>query len=255
MLYRKIPFMGIHIDNMDAKEIVAHVSKCIERKEPVQIVGVNVDQIVRVNKSSLSARIFQEAELVFIDGKPIKWMCTLLGRPAKERITGPDLMELICEKGAPNNLRIFLLGAAEGVAKRCGEVLEKKYPGIVIAGSYSPPFGFEKDKEELNRINKMLKDSQSDILFVGMGSPKQDIFIYENKNIYDIPVSFSMGAAIDFIAGNVKRAPRWMVNCGLEWTHRIAQNPKRLWRRYLVDDMAIIPMFFKELFKKHPSEE
>ena len=247
--------MSIHIDNLNAKEILTHVFKCIKCKKPVQIVGVNVDQIVRVNKSSISARIFQEAELVFIDGKPIKWMCTLLGKPAKERITGPDLMELICKEGAPNNLRIFLLGAAEGVAKRCGEVLEKKYPGIIIAGSYSPPFGFEKDKEELNRINKMLKESQSDILFVGMGSPKQDIFIYENKNIYNIPVSFSMGAAIDFIAGNVKRAPRWMVNCGLEWVHRISQNPKRLWRRYLVDDMAIMPMFFKELLKKYPPEK
>lgn len=247
--------MGIHIDNMDAQEIIDHVSKCIKNKKPVQIVGVNVDQIVRVNKNDLSKRIFQEAELVFIDGKPIKWMCTLLGRPAKERITGPDLMELICKENARNNLRIFLLGAAEGVAKRCGEVLAKKYPGIIIAGSYSPPFGFEKDKEELNHINKILKESHSDILFVGMGSPKQDIFIYENKQIYDIPVSFSMGAAIDFIAGNIKRAPRWMVNCGLEWVHRILQNPKRLWRRYLVDDMDIIPMFFEELFKKYPSRK
>ena len=93
------------------------------------------------------------------------------------------------------------------------------------------------------------------MLFVGMGSPKQDIFIYENMAEYGIPVSFSMGAALDFIAGNVKRAPRWMVNCGLEWVHRISQNPKRLWKRYLVTDMAIIPMFCKEIFKKYPKDE
>lgn len=250
-LFERIPFMGIFIDNMDADEIVQHVFDCVKCKKPVQIVGVNVDQIVTINKNEQSKRIFRDAEIVFIDGKPIKWMCSLLGRPAKERITGPDLMEYICEKGAALSLRVFLLGAASGVAKKCGEVLAEKFPGIVISGSYSPPFGFQNDFEEMKKINSMLKNSNSDLLFVGMGSPKQDIFIYENMADYGIPVSFSMGAALDFIAGNVKRAPRWMVNSGLEWLHRISQNPKRLWKRYLITDMAIIPLFIKELFKKY----
>ena len=248
MTQTKIPFMGISIDNLDADEIVEHILKCVKQKKPVHIVGVNVDQIVTVNKNIISNKIFQEAELIFIDGKPIKLMRSLLGRPIKRRITGPDLMEYICKKGANHKLRIFLLGAGPGVAKRCGEVLEARYPGIIVTGTYSPPFGFENDLEELNKINSMLKNSDSDLLFVGMGSPKQDIFIYENKEKYNIPVSFSMGAALDFIAGNVKRAPRWMINCGLEWLHRIIQNPKRLWRRYLITDMAIIPLFIKEIF-------
>lgn len=254
MQYKKIPFMGIHIDNLDTNELVEHIFECVNRKTPVHIVGVNVDQIVTVENNSTSKRIFQEAELVFIDGKPIKWMCTILGRPAKKCIPGPDLMEYVCKKGADKGIRVFLLGAGPGVAKKCGEILEEKYPGIVVTGSYSPPLGFQKDPQEINRINRMLKESKSDLLFVGMGSPKQDIFIYENMATYQIPVSFSIGAALDFIAGNVKRAPRWMVHCGLEWLHRVSQNPKRLWKRYFIQDMAIIPMFCKELFHKYPQE-
>ena len=255
MKNNRIPFMGIYIDNMDANEIFDHVVECVKKKTPVQIVGVNVDQIVTVNKNDTSMKIFHNAELVFVDGKPIQWMCSLLGRKVKARITGPDLMEYICKKGAAMGLNIYLLGAGPGVAMRCGEILEQKYPGIHAVGYYSPPFGFQNDQEEIKKINNMLKESGADLLFVGMGSPKQDIFIYENMAKYCIPVSFSMGAALDFIAGNVKRAPRWMVHCGFEWLHRISQNPKRLWRRYLVTDMVIIPMFIKEIFKKYPKND
>lgn len=246
----RVPFLGINIDNLTLDETIDRIFSFIREKKPVQIVGVNVDQIVRVNQNTYSKKIFNEAKLVFVDGKPIMAMSKLLGYPIKQRTTGPDLMEEICKKGAKFGYKIFLLGAGPGVAVKCGKILMNKYPGIVVVGSYSPPFGFEKNKEEINKINEMLKTSEADMLFVGMGSPKQDIFIYENMDKYQIPVSFSMGAALDFIAGNIERAPRWMINCGLEWAHRISQNPKRLWKRYLVDDMVIIPIFLKELFSK-----
>ena len=243
----RIPFMGIEIDNLTRDEMLSRIFGCIKQKKPSQVVGVNVDQIVGVHKSELSKKIFLDSDLVFVDGKPIKWMCSLLGKPVKERITGPDLMEYICQKAAPLKMKIFLLGAGPGVASRCGKILEERYPGIVVVGSYSPPFGFQKDHQEIDRINLMLKQSEADMLFVGMGSPKQDIFIYENMDKYGIPVSFSMGAALDFIAGNVKRAPRWMIHCGLEWFYRVLQDPKRLWKRYFIQDMKIVPMFLKEL--------
>lgn len=170
MKNNRVPFMGIYIDNMDANEIVDHVFECVEKKTPVQIVGVNVDQIVTVNKSATSMRIFRDAELVFIDGKPIKWMCSLLGRKVKARITGPDLMEYICEKGAAKGLKIYLLGAGPGVAKKCGEILEQKYPGIHAVGHYSPPFGFQNDKEEMKKINTI-------------SCPNEGLFIHAKKNV------------------------------------------------------------------------
>lgn len=249
MIEKRIPFMGITIDDLTLDEIVVNVFEMVDHRKPVQIVGVNVDQYLLVKRHEYSRKIFAEASLVFVDGKPIMYMSKLLGHPLKQRTTGPDLMENICKRGAERKYKIFLLGAGPGVAEKCGNVLMERYLGIQSVGSYSPPFGFQNDKKEIEKINFMLKESKADLLFVGMGSPKQDYFIYENMAKYQIPVSFSMGAALDFIAGNVKRAPRWMIECGLEWLYRVWQDPKRLWKRYFVHDMKIVPIFLRELLK------
>jgi N-acetylglucosaminyldiphosphoundecaprenol N-acetyl-beta-D-mannosaminyltransferase len=246
---RVVDFLGISINNMTAQEIIHHVDACIVRRTPCQILGVNVDQALRVLKDEYSKKIFCNAELVFTDGKPILWMAKRLKRPIVEKVSGPDLMLLLCEHAVKKGHKIFILGAAPGVAAKAAENLQKIYPGLQIVGTYSPPFGFEKDCTELEKINKMLFESKADELFVGMGTPKQDIFIYENMSKYQIPVSFSMGAAIDFIGGSVKRAPKWMSNIGLEWFHRFLQNPKRLYKRYFVEDIRIL-VYYREFKKK-----
>ena len=240
-----IDFLGIKIDNMAASEILDSIDECIDRRTPCQVVGVNVDQALRVIEDEYSHQIFDNAEIVFTDGKPIVWMAKWLKRPIVEKISGPDLMLLLCERAAQKKYKIFLLGCAEGVAANAAKKLEEMYPGLQCVGTYSPPFGFEKDPEEMQKIITMLKESGADQLFVGMGSPKQDIFIYENMEKYQIPVSYSMGAAIDFIGGSVKRAPKWMSDVGLEWFHRMMQNPKRLVKRYLVDDRKILKYYRK----------
>lgn len=243
-----INFLGIRLNNMTSTEILDHVDFCVERKTPCQIVGINVDQALRVIEDTYSKEIFDNAELVFTDGKPIIWMAEWLKRPIVEKVSGPDLMLMLCERAAEKKYKIFLLGAGEGVAAKAAEKLEADYPGLECVGTYSPPFGFEKDEVEMQKIIEMLKNSGADQLFVGMGSPKQDIFIYENMEKYQIPVSYSMGAAIDFLGGSVQRAPKWMSDHGLEWLHRMLQNPKRLVKRYLVDDMKIFRYYSK--FKK-----
>lgn len=245
-----INILGIRIDNITSKETLNKIENFIIIRKPVQIVGGNVDQVLKVNENKYSKKIFNEAALVFTDGKPIVWISRILGTPIRERITGPDLMLKLCEVAAIKKYKIFLLGSAPGVAAKAAENLKNKYKNLQVVGTYSPPFGFEKDAEELQKINKMLLDSMADILFVGMGSPKQDIFIYENKNQYKIPVSFSMGAAIDFIGGSVKRAPRWMINIGLEWFYRVLQDPQRLFKRYFIDDMKIISILINDLKRK-----
>lgn len=243
-----INFLGIRLNNMTADEIVDHVDACVARRTPCQIVGVNVDQALRVIEDPYSHEIFDHAELVFTDGKPIVWMADRLKRPIVEKVSGPDLMLLLCQRAAQKHYKIFLLGCAEGVAANAARNLERDYPGLQCVGTYSPPFGFEKDPEEIEKIISMLKNSGADQLFVGMGSPKQDIFIFENMDKYQIPVSYSMGAAIDFIGGQAKRAPKWMSDHGLEWFHRMMQNPKRLAKRYLVEDPRLLKYYWK--FKK-----
>lgn len=243
-----IDFLGIRLNNMTAEEILDHVDFCIQRRNPCQIVGVNVDQALRVIEDKYSHQIFDDAEIVFTDGKPIVWMANWLKRPIVEKVSGPDLMLMLCERAAKKHYKIFLLGAGPGVAAQAAKNLERSYPGLQCVGTYSPPFGFEKDPEEMKKIVTMLKESEADQLFVGMGSPKQDIFIYENMEKYQIPVSYSMGAALDFIGGSVKRAPKWMSDHGLEWFHRLMQNPKRLYKRYFVEDRRIFGYYRK--FKK-----
>lgn len=240
-----IDFLGIRLNNMTSDEILDHIDYCIERRTPCQIVGVNVDQALRVIEDEYSKKIFEDAELVFTDGKPIIWMSKRLGRPIVEKVSGPDLMEMLCERAAKKGYKIFFLGAGSGVADKAAKKFQKDYPGFQCVGTYSPPFGFEKDPEELNKIITMLRESEADQLFVGMGSPKQDIFIYENMKKYQIPVSYSMGAAIDFHGGGAKRAPKWMCDHGLEWFHRFLQNPKRLFKRYFMDDRRIFGYYAK----------
>lgn len=243
-----IDFLGIRINSMTADEILDHVDYCIQRRTPVQIVGVNVDQALRVIENEYANQIFDNAEIVFTDGMPIIWMARRLNRPIAEKIYGPDLMLLLCERAARKNYKIFLLGAGPGVAAKAAENLKRDYPELECVSTYSPPFGFEKKPEEIRKIVGILKKSGADQLFVGLGSPKQDIFIYENMKEYNIPVSFSMDAALDFIGDNEKRAPRWMSDHGLEWFYRLIQNPKRFFKRYIVDDLKIFGYFLK--FKK-----
>lgn len=239
-----INFLGIRLNNMTTEEILDHIDYCVERRTPCQIVGVNVDQALRAIEDKYSNEIFKNAEIVFTDGKPIVWIARWLKTPIIEKVSGPDLMPLICERAAKKNEKIFLLGAGPGVASRAAEYLTASYPGLQCVGTYSPPLGFEKDKQEMERIITTLKNSGADHLFVGMGSPKQDVFIYENMERYQIPVSYSMGAALDFLGGSAKRAPKWMSDHGLEWFHRMMGNPKRLAKRYW-NDKRIFRYFIK----------
>lgn len=249
---RTIDFLGIRLNNMTGDEILDHIDYCVKRGTPCQIVGVNVDQALRVLEDDYSKKIFEGAEIVFTDGKPIIWMSRWLKRPIVEKVSGPDIMLRICERAAQKGYKIFLLGAGPGVAAKAEKNLCKSYPGLQCVGTYSPPFGFEKDQVEMAKIISMLKNSGADQLFVGMGSPKQDIFIYENMAKYQIPVSYSMGAALDFLGGGAKRAPKWMSDVGLEWFHRFMQNPKRLFKRYFVDDRRILKYYMD--FRRNEKE-
>ena len=140
---------------------------------------------------------------------------------------------------------IFILGAAEGVAAKAAENLAVKNPGLKIAGVYSPPVGFEKNNDELDKIAEIIKALKPDILAVSLGSPKGEKFIYRHLKEYGVPLGISIGATIDFEAGNVKRAPAWMSNMGLEWLFRITQEPKRLIKRYWNDAVKIVPIIKK----------
>jgi len=142
------------------------------------------------------------------------------------------------------------MGAAEGVVDQAAERLRKQFPGINIVGCYSPTYGFENNENEIQSILSMLSEKKPDILLVGVGAPKQEKWIYKYYAKYNIPVSIGVGATFDFIAGNVKRAPAIMQKYGMEWLWRLCQEPKRLWRRYLVEDARFFKLVLQELLQR-----
>lgn len=241
----RVQFMNTYIDNVTLDEAVKHIEECIEQKKIGQVITPNVDQIVRIEWDEYFKKICENCELLLVDGHPLMWIAKAYGMPFKEKIPGSDLVPVLCKETAEKGYQVFLLGAAEGVAAKAAEILKSQYPGLQVAGTYSPPFDFEKDEAELRKINTMLRASDADMLFVGMGVPKQDIFIYENMHKYQIPMSFSIGGTIDFIAGTQKRAPKWISKIGFEWLYRFFQNPKRLFRRYFIDDVKIFGLIWK----------
>lgn len=236
----RIKFMNTNIDNLTMAETLHEIDKLIQKKNCSYVVTPNVDHIVRLEKDEELQKVYKNASLILTDGKPLIWISKWYKTPIKEKISGSDLFPRVCQLAANKNYTMYLLGAAEGVADTAARNLMKKYPGLNIVGTYSPPFGFEKNEQEMNKIKTQIQDVHPDILIVGLGCPKQEKFMYYHCKELGVPISFGLGASIDFEAGNIKRAPKWMSNHGLEWLYRFSKDPKRLFKRYFVDDLKII---------------
>lgn len=236
----RIKFMNTNIDNLTMAETLHEIDKLIQKKNCSYVVTPNVDHIVRLEKDEELQKVYKNASLILTDGKPLIWISKWYKTPIKEKISGSDLFPRVCQLAANKNYTMYLLGAVEGVADTAARNLMKKYPGLNIVGTYSPPFGFEKNEQEMNKIKTQIQDVHPDILIVGLGCPKQEKFMYYHCKELGVPISFGLGASIDFEAGNIKRAPKWMSNHGLEWLYRFSKEPKRLFKRYFVDDLKII---------------
>lgn len=241
----RMKFMNTEIDNLTMQETLQAIDQLIQEDRNSYVVTPNVDHIVQLETDKELQDVYANASLILTDGKPLLWIAKLYGTQIKEKISGSDLFPLLCDMATKKGYKMFFLGAAEGVAAKAAENLKKRYSGLQVAGTYSPPYGFEKDALEIKKIAEMIKEAQPQILIVGLGCPKQEKFIWNNRENLNVPVSLGLGASFDFEAGNIKRAPRWMQNCGLEWLFRITQDPKRLFKRYIIDDMKIIKLIFK----------
>lgn len=238
-------FLNTYVDNISMIEATNKIEEFINGNKKTYVVAINVDVVMKIEKDDFLKKITDNADLVLADGKPLIWISKLKKKPIKEKISGSDLVPKLCEIAAQKGYSIFILGGKDGIAAIAKERLEKNYKKIKIAGTYAPPVGFENDEKELDKINKMISKVKPDLLFVCLGCPKQEKWIYININKYDAKVSICAGATVDFLAGNVKRAPKWMSNHGLEWFYRFLQEPKRLFKRYFIDDIKIIKLIWK----------
>lgn len=236
---------GININNVTKEAALELIFETAEKKESNYVVTPNVDHIVKLCKYKNFRDYYKDAALCFTDGAPLMWIGESLGHPIIQRLAGSDLLPVCCEKAASKGKTVFLLGAMEGVAEEAAAILKTKYPELMIVGTYSPKAGFEENEEELNKIFDMINETVPDILVLGLGTPKQERFIYKNRNKMKFGIALCFGAAIDFVAGKATRAPEWMRKYGLEWFYRFMQEPGRMFRRYFIDDIQIFYYTYK----------
>lgn len=235
---RDVALLDVRIDAIDLASAMQAVRAAIRAGRPSQIVTVNVDFLKLAKSDPAFRRLLNTADLAVADGMPLIWASRLLGTPLPERITGMDVMLGCCAMAADEGHRVYLLGAAPGVADRAGRRLEEQYPGLQVCGTYAPPFGPFSVAEEA-RMVRQIRDARPDVLFVAFGAPRQDVWIREHMAELGVPVSVGIGGTLNFIAGTINRAPSWMQAGGLEWLHRLAQEPGRLWKRYLLQDLPV----------------
>ncbi|HFT8292670.1 TPA: WecB/TagA/CpsF family glycosyltransferase [Clostridium perfringens] len=241
----RMNFLNIEVDNLTMNEAIDRAEELIIKKKPSYVVTPNVDHIVKLEDDKEFQDVYKNADLILTDGMPLIWISKIKGKPIKEKISGSDFFPKLCERAAQKGYSIFLLGAAEGVAAKAAKNLNKKYEGLNIVGTYSPSYGFEKKDDEIKEIIEMINEIKPDILAVGLGAPKQEKFLYKYRYELNVPISLAIGASIDFEAGNINRAPKWMQNCGLEWFYRLCKEPKRMFKRYIIDDFKIIKIVRK----------
>ena len=229
-----ISILGVPFDHVTMPQAIAAIEEMIASQRPHYIATANVDFTVQAMEDPVLRRILLEADMVLCDGTPLVWVSDWLGNPLPERVAGADLVPELLGVAAEKGYRIFFLGGKPEVAARAVERLQTKYPSIEIAGHYSPPFA-PLEKMDHADICRRIRETEPDILFVSFGCPKAEKWIAMNYRALGVPVSMGVGATIDFLAGEVKRAPLWMQRMGLEWVFRFLQEPGRLGPRYAKD--------------------
>ena len=238
----RIQFLNTYIDNLTFAEAKEKVDELIQEEGYHYVVTPNSDIVVKMQDNPELKRICDKADLILTDGQILVKISKYIGNPIKERVCMTDFVWHVFDLAVEKEYKVFLFGGKEEVLEKATENIKKRVPELQIVDSYSPPFGFENDEKKLEEANERIRKSGAHILIVFLGCPKQEKFIAKNKDKYQVPISITMGGCVDFIAGGVKRAPVWMQRAGLEWFFRFLQEPKRMWKRYFVDDMRIFKM-------------
>lgn len=242
----RVNFLGLNIDPLTMKETLAEISKIIESRTITQHVVVNVAKLIYAQSDKKLLDIINSCGLINVDGAGIVLGARLLGINIPERVAGIDLMEELINYSSKKNYSVYFFGAEEHIVKKVVEVYTQKYPDLIIAGYRN---GYYTEEEE-QTIADQIRGSKADILFVAMGSPQKELFLNAHLNNMDIPFVMGVGGSFDVVAGKVSRAPKIIQKAGFEWLYRVYQEPKRLWKRYLMTNTAYLLLLIKAFFNR-----
>ena len=238
---------GLEVDALTMAETVALAERAVREHERMLIGVVNAAKIAKLKADPVLRDSLLEADVLLADGQSVVWASRLLRQPLPERVAGIDLFEELLGVADHEHLRVFLLGAKPEVLARVEEQIAQRWPGVVIAGSRDGYF----DDEQAAEVAEQIAGTAPDLLFLGMTTPKKEIFLGRYGERLDVPVLHGVGGSFDVLAGVTARAPRAWQRCGMEWAYRVAQEPRRLWRRYLVTNLAFLGLVGIELVHPH----
>lgn len=238
----RVEILNCPIDTMDMNATIALIDASIQKNNRIHHVAVNAAKLVNMRRDERLRDSVINCDIINPDGQSVVWAAKFLGKPLKERVAGIDLMTALVELARERKYKIFLLGAAEETARAVAE----KYGAEIVAGYRS---GYWSETEAA-AVVAQIAASRAQMLFVAVSSPKKEIFLNRYKDTIDVPFIMGVGGAFDVIAGKVKRAPRWMQKSGFEWLYRIIQEPRRMWKRYLVTNSVFIYLVLKEKFAR-----
>jgi N-acetylglucosaminyldiphosphoundecaprenol N-acetyl-beta-D-mannosaminyltransferase len=227
---------GVRIDSVDLKSAVDLIESAVNDRSPMQISTVNLDFLVHAQRSVDLRRVLNRSELNVADGMPVVWLAKLAGHPLPGRTAGSDLVPLALSRLAAIGARIFLFGGEGAAALEAARRLVEAYPGLVIAGHCEPPRAAI-ERMPNRSIIRLIQAAQPDVLLVALGNPKQELWIARHRHALGVSVAIGVGCTLDLLAGKSRRAPRWMQTSGLEWLFRLAQEPRRLFSRYVTDSL------------------
>ena len=242
---RRVAFLGAAYDNVDFGEMCADLAEHVASRVPAYMMSLNLDILIRADKDAAFHDALMGADLILMDSTPLMRAARRRGLEVKEKLSGSDLMPRICAFAAERGYSCYILGGMPGVPEQAAENLAAECPGLEVAGTLSPEYGFERDEAMTQEVIDAVAQAKPDILFLCLGEPKSGLFVSKHLAELGVPYTFNIGAAVDFAAGNVTRAPEWMQRAGLEWLYRFFQEPKRLFKRYFVDSWHYLALLRK----------
>ncbi len=247
--YKWVKIGKANITSLLFDQAVETILELAKERNSHYIVTPNTDHILQLETNPELRAAYVGASLVCCDGRPVLWASQVLGTPLPTVVTGADLMPALCKKGSSQKIRIALVGGPPHTAHTAGENLTRSYPGLEVVWTHCPPLGFEKNPSQTMEIVNHLNQLSPDLVFLGVGAPKQEIWIHRNQHLLKVGVLLGIGAGIEFVAGTLPRAPRIMRRLGIEWLFRLYHDPKRLSVRYF-KDLYFFVIILKQYFRK-----